>query len=202
MKKILLFVLFLMIGVSSNAQVRYIFNNRTNSLSITAIVLYKLNSSNFYYKEENLNIEDLPVNSIKNYYAYDKKNKKLYVETAEGNYVIVLMDDYAKYYKKADNITSLKDDDIKAEILTVNQKLADYYNLENAKKQKAIDERKAKEKEDSLRKAKEDSLLKAQQKQKMEIYRKTHKFSHVPVANGSLHCTFCDTKIEISDTII
>lgn len=132
MKKIILFVFLHLFVVTISAQVKNFFGSG-NAKSIIAIVLYKKGNAGYFHKTENLKQDVLYVNSIKRYYAYDKKNKKLYAETQEGNFVIELEESYAKYYKKADDIPSMNEEDIYDVVLSVNKKLEAHFEAENVK---------------------------------------------------------------------
>ena len=72
--------------------------DETNSLMRKALVLYTMDGKGFYHKQENVSLPI--VRSIEDNYAYDKKSHELYVVTSNGNVVITVADNYAKFLKK------------------------------------------------------------------------------------------------------
>jgi hypothetical protein len=170
-----------------------------NSISRKAFVFYRLDNG-FYKKEENVMLDR--VISVKNIYAYNKKSHELYCSNEHGNYVIVLNDYYAKIYKKLKTVPQLKADEIPPLVEKENQKVIDYNEAENEKKRQKIAIAKAKAKADSLEKVRQDSLAKIAEAKRIEDYRNTHTWSHIPTNKQSLWCTLCEKNISTKETVI
>ena len=191
MPRKLLLLIFLFSLSSLNAQIY----NENNSLMRKALVLYQKDAKGFYQKTENV---ILPVvNNISEVYAYDKKSQELYVQTANGNYVIIVDKDNAKIYKKSKSIPQLKGDELTAAITEINQSLASKFERLNIERQRYIDDSIRIAKEDSIRRAKEDSI----RRKKAEQYRQVHCWLDVPTKGISLKCAFCDERT-YKDSII
>ena len=191
MPRKLLLLIFLFSLSSLNAQIY----NENNSLMRKALVLYQKDAKGFYQKTENV---ILPVvNNISEIYAYDKKSQELYVQTANGNYVIIVDKDNAKIYKKSKSIPQLKGDELTAAITEINQSLASKFERLNIERQRYIDDSIRIAKEDSIRRAKEDSI----RRKKAEQYRQVHCWLDVPTKGISLKCAFCDERT-YKDSII
>ncbi len=199
MKKLFLLILLQLAFVFySNAQIQKTFD-WTNTIAIIGLQEYDSKYGDFFVKKENTWVRWLPVEDVINYYAYDKKNKKLYVETKHGNYVITLKDNEASYYKK--NVPNLKIEKLDEAITEANKRLEERISVENANIQKRIDEQKAREREKQLQKEREDSIKKVRDLEAREVYRKNHKYTDIPVKKGTLYCDFCKKSVEIDDTI-
>lgn len=107
-----------------------------NSASRTAIVLYIPDAQGFYHKQTNVSVNN--VDNIEAQYAFDKKNKKLYVATAYGNYVIELTESKAKLVKKDKSIPQVKDKDIEALVISVNNSLDEKFAQYNIDREQFI----------------------------------------------------------------
>ena len=184
MHRKLLLLIFLFSLSSLNAQIY----NENNSLMRKALVLYQKDAKGFYQKTENVSLP--VVNNISEIYAYDKKSQELYVQTANGNYVIIVDKDNAKIYKKSKSIPQLKGDELTAAITEINQSLASKFKRLNIERQRYIDDSIRIAKEDSIRRAKEDSI----RRKKAEQYRQVHCWLDVPTKGISLKCAFCDER--------
>ena len=184
MHRKLLLLIFLFSLSSLNAQIF----NENNSLMRKALVLYQKDAKGFYQKTEN--VSRPVVNNISESYAYDKKAQELYVQTANGNYVITVDKDNAKIYKKSKSIPQLKGDELTAAITKINQSLASKFERLNIERQRYIDDSIRIAKEDSIRRAKEDSI----RRKKAEQYRQAHRWLDVPTKGISLKCAFCDER--------
>ena len=176
MHRKLLLLIFLFSLSSLNAQIY----NENNSLMRKALVLYQKDAKGFYQKTENVSLP--VVNNISEIYAYDKKSQELYVQTANGNYVIIVDKDNAKIYKKSKSIPQLKGDELTAAITEINQSLASKFKRLNIERQRYIDDSIRIAKEDSIRRAKEDSI----RRKKAEQYRQVHCWLDVPTKGISL----------------
>ena len=184
MHRKLLLLIFLFSLSSLNAQIY----NENNSLMRKALVLYQKDAKGFYQKTENVSLP--VVNNISESYAYDKKAQELYVQTANGNYVITVDKDNARIYKKSKSIPHLKGDELTAAITKINQSLASKFERLNIERQRYIDDSIRIAKEDSIRRAKEDSI----RRKKAEQYRQAHRWLDVPTKGISLKCAFCDER--------
>lgn len=94
MKLIKSFLFFALLLFSVGARGQY---TSENSFMRKALVVYHKNSKGFYQCDENVMVES--VQNITSVYAYDKKANNLFVRTINGNYVITLNKDYAKFIK-------------------------------------------------------------------------------------------------------
>lgn len=188
MKRLLLFVFLLLVVITISAQVKFAFG-KGNAKSIIALVLYEKENSDYFYKVENVEQDVLSVKDIKKYYAYDKKNKKLYAETQYGNYVIELEDSYANYYKKADVIPSLKEENIFSIVTSVNDKLKVYYDAENIKIKNSFIEKRRLDREKYVK----DSIDKIEkQRAEREQYRKNNSWRKLKFSvPHTLECEIC-----------
>lgn len=195
MKKIFLSLVSLLTFGATQAQVY----NELNSLVRKALVLYEKDSKGFYIKKEN--VEFPTVSNIVSSYAYIKKSHELYAQTANANFVITVGDNYAKFLKRNNSIPQLKDEKLDEAISKVNSQLEEKYTELNRLRQKQIEDSIAKAKRDSINKAKQDSINFVQISQQKEKYRKSHKWSDVPIANISLSCSLCDKTIYGKDSL-
>lgn len=200
MKKLISILLLFSIAMYCNGQdkVAYRFD-KYNSKSITAIVNFQAIGMGFFKKETNKTYSELYIKRIKRYYAYDKKNQGLYVETAEGNFLIELNSKYAKYYKQ--NVTNLKGQELDDAVAAVSKSIVDYYEAKNIEAQKALDDERERVKKEKLRIEREDSIKKVRDLEAREVYKKKHKYTDIPVKKGTLYCDFCKKSVEIDDTI-
>lgn len=194
--------------------------NVSNTKTIFAIVSYYKNNDGFFNKIENSRTNYIEEYKIQKYYAYDKKNKKLYFVTDYGNYVAELKDEYAKKYKKSTSIPQLKEKDITILIDSINNDLAIKISYINNARQEQIDRMieqarldSIKARLDSIKMAREreiaDSLYRIEVEQKRlarikqeEKYIKTHNWKLVPTGYNKIYCVFCEENVETNDTII
>lgn len=180
-----------------------------NSASRTAIVLYTPDAQGFYHKQTNVSVNH--VNNIEAQYAFDKKNKKLYVATAYGNYVIELTESVAKRVKKNKLIPQVKDKDIDALVVSVNNSLDEKFAKYNLERElfitDSIERAKEKERFIALEKARQDSIEKANKQAEINSYRAAHDWHWLPIKKKSqysysnltetvpLDCSLCDKRI-------
>ena len=185
-----------------------------NSASRTALVLYTPDAQGFYHKQTNVAVNN--VNNIEAQYAYDKKSKKLYVATAYGNYVIELTDSKANLVKKDKSIPQVKEKDIDALVLSVNNSLDEKFAQYNLEREQFITDSIAQAKEKArlaaIQKALEDSIEMAQTQEAMKYYRAAHNWHWLPIKKNSrysyssstetvpLECAICDKKISSYST--
>lgn len=215
MKKTLLVIILQLVALASFAQVEQSLNVY-NTESIVAIVSYVKNSDGFFDKTENSRTNFMNKNNIQRYYAYDKKNKKLYFTTDYGNYVAVLKDDYAKICKKSNTLPQLKEAEITLLIDANNKVLEEKIYYLNRANQEQIDFRKEQERQDSIRMVREQErqdsirkdaeekarLAKIERDKEKEKYFNSHHWNRVPTANIKIHCDYCEENIETTDTIV
>lgn len=212
MKRTVFVIIACLLCVVSQAQLRTEFN-QYNTKSITAIVCYRKNLEGFYYKVENVRVTKLESTKIWNYYAYDKKNQKLYVEAEDGNYVVELNDNYAKIYKKASLIPQLKEKEIPSVVASTTTAVGKRFAQKNKQIQEEKDRIAAQQREDSIRKAQQDSIRRVEEERaqerarqerldRMRNYARTHRWSHVPVKQCQIYCEYCEKMIDTRDTIV
>lgn len=212
MKRTVFVIIACLLCVVSQAQLKTEFN-QYNTKSITAIVCYRQNMEGFYYKVENVRVIKLESTKIWNYYAYDKKNQKLYVEAEDGNYVVELNDNYAKIYKKASLIPQLKEKEIPSVVASTTTAVGKRFAQRNKQIQEEKDRIAAQQREDSIRKAYQDSVRRVEEERaqerarqerldRMKSYARTHRWSHVPVKRCQIYCEYCEKTVETEDTVI
>ena len=195
MKKIfLLLVIFYMAGVESNAQQ---WNKKTPP-SVTAILLYVKNDKGFYLKKQYVGVSRIDFSSVINYYAFDKKNEKIYFETESGNFSIYYDKDVANIIN-VKKIPKLKGDDLNKAIDSVNERLNEKFDKLNTIHQQEVD---ARIKVEAIKKAKEDSILRAKIAFEDQKYKESHNPILVPVKDGSIYCEYCQKDIDVKDSLV
>ena len=197
MKRMSLIILVALSALLSSAQY-----NTYNSTARTAIVLYKLDAQGFYQRSSNVAVDN--VDNVVNHYAYDKKNKKLYVTTKCGNYVITLSGEMEKAVKKNKSIPQLKQEQIQELIAQHSSELDRTYAHLNEYRENQINDsiaqvrerekRAALERERQAReKARQDSIVQAQAAARA-AYRAQHEWYMFPI-DQSLNCSLCDKHV-------
>lgn len=185
-----------------------------NSSSRTAIVLYIPDAQGFYHKQTNVSVNN--VDNIEAQYAFDKKNRKLYVATAYGNYVIELTESKAKLVKKDKSIPQVKDKDIDALVVSVNNSLDEKFAQYNLEREQfitdSIEYAKEQERLAVIEKARLDSIEKANKQAEINRYKAAHDWHWLPIKKKSsyryssstetvpLQCVICDKKISSYST--
>lgn len=106
MKQLLIFLLVLISFIPVSAQ-NY---GALNSLSRRAMVIWHKGSNGYYYRDSEQMING--VTGIEKQYAFDKKERILYVLTSIANVAITLDKDNAKAIKKDKSIPQIKGDEI------------------------------------------------------------------------------------------
>ena len=195
MARKLLLLIFLFSLSSLNAQIY----NENNSLMRKALVLYQKDAKGFYQKTENVSLP--VVNNISESYAYDKKSQELYVITSNGNCVITVAENYAKFLKKNKSIPQLKDVELEAAVERANLQLEERFALLNQQRQRAIEDSIAKAKADSIEQARLDSIRLAKIERQKQDYRNAHNWRWVPIPKESLSCSLCDKNIYYGDSL-
>lgn len=198
MKKLTTLFLFFIFAYTAYSQ-EYMYNN-LNSVSRNAIVIYQKDARGFYYKLEN--VSQKLVDTYKRCYAYDKKNKQLYVKGDYANYVVTIRDNDVKSLKKNKDIPKLKGEELQIAIKRVNAELDEKFTQLNAKRQEEIEAAIAKAKADSIQKAREDSISQVRKAEEKELYCKSHSWDWIPVPRTSNKCSLCDKNISINDSIL
>ena len=190
--KLVLMALFLVICVVASAQVHNF--NIYNSSHRKVLALYVPDKDGIYQKSDAQEVKE--ISEAGQYYAYDKKAKKLYVKTATGNYEVSLDDYYAKEFKKNKVIPQLKEAEIAVLVNRVNQELSEHFSQVNAERRKEIEAARIKAYNDSVEEAQRQARLCAARverlKQEREDYLKQHDWRSVPTGNHSLYCTLCE----------
>ena len=197
MKLIKSFLFFVLLLFSVGARGQY---TSENSFMRKALVVYHKNSKGFYQCDENVMVES--VQNITSVYAYDKKANNLFVRTINGNYVITLNKDYAKFIKNNKQIPKLSEVEINKIVKAVNENLSKFYSEKNDSIKQAIKRMREKEIEDSIRnvekqRREQEEIQKIQlaREQGFESYRKKFYYSIVPVNQMKLKCSVCNKTI-------
>ena len=188
----LFLILFIMQVSRVQAQV-YKFNYLNSSLR-KVLALWVADKDGIYQKSDLSEVKE--VFEAATYYAYNKKEKKLYVKTSTGNYEISLDDYYAKEFKKNKAIPQPKTAEIAEIVQRVNQEMADEFTKKNAVRRQEIEAARIKAYNDSVAAAKEEARKlaerQAQLKAEREQYIKEHDWNQVPTGGKSLYCTICE----------
>ena len=192
-------ILILLVSLFSLTSLHAQIYNEANSLIRKALVLYQKDAKGFYQKTENVSLP--VVNNISESYAYDKKSQELYVITSNGNCVITVADNYAKFLKNNKNIPQLKGAELNAAVLGASKKLEEHFALLNQQRQRQIEDSIAKAKADSIEKAKQDSIRLITLRNQRENYRKSHDWYWVPIYKTSLKCSLCNESVYSEDSI-
>lgn len=185
----------------------------SNSMSRTAIVQYIKDAQGFYQRQQNQTVDI--VKDVEYKYAFDKKQKKLYVTTSYGNYVIGMTDEQAKLIKKDKTIPQFKTDEIENLILSNNASLAEKYASLNSSREKFITDsinRVREQERIALERARRDSIEKANKERALNTYRAQHNWHWLPIKSKSkysyssgtstvpLECVLCDKRISSYST--
>lgn len=149
-------------------------------LKITAIVSYDMDNDGYYICHKDSVVKN--TYPIIKYYAYDKKNHKLYAFATNANYVYDCDDSFHKKTRK--DIPFLKNEDINILIENHNKELKEKFD--NYNQQRTIHIRDSIQKVEELAKKREEETLKRQQE-----YVKTHN-KHYMKKNQPLKCLICD----------
>lgn len=186
--------------------------NQYNSASRTAIVLYIPDAQGFYHKQTNVSVNN--VDNIEAQYAFDKKNRKLYVATAYGNYVIELTESKAKLVKKDKSIPQVKDKDIDALVVSVNNSLDEKFAQYNLEREQfitdSIEYAKEQERLAAIEKARLDSIEKANKQAEINRYKAAHDYHWLPISPNNdtykysnsvdLKCDLCNESVHSYST--
>lgn len=192
MKKLLF--LFCMMAVTLCAHAQF---TAYNSVQRKFITTYELGSDGYYKRVTQKLVAT--IDEVEKYYAYDKKERNLYVLTPKGNAVITLTQNEAKRYKKDKGIPQLKGEALYAAIAQHTKRIDEKYAALNEARTKHIQDS-IKAREDSIAKAIADSIAAerqreaklAQEKKAREDYRNSHYWHDVPTGNISLYCDDCE----------
>lgn len=192
MKKLLF--LFCMMAVTLCAHAQF---TTYNSVQRKFITTYELGSDGYYKRVTQKQVE--MIDEVEKYYAYDKKERNLYVLTPNGNAVITLTQDEAKRYKKDKSVPQLKGEALYVAIAQHTKLIDEKYAALNEARTKHIQDS-IKAREYSIAKAIADSIAAerrreaklAQEKKAREDYRNSHNWHDVPTNNLSLYCDDCE----------
>ena len=164
------------------------FDN-TNSVVRKTLLVYEMNSNGFYHKKQGALVDK--VEKVVSLYAFDKKSSNLYVQTENGNYVVVLNKEHAKIYKQSKLAPFIDEEMVDAEIERVNRMLEEHFESLNAARTKHLQDSAQKVKNDSLEKIRQDSIQQAFQKAVDLKYRQTHNWHDLPMNKIGLECFLC-----------
>lgn len=186
MKQLLIFLLVLISFIPVSAQ-NY---GALNSLSRRAMVIWHKGSNGYYYRscEQMIN----GVTSIEKQYAFDKKERILYVLTAIANVAITLDKDNAKAIKKDKSIPQLKGDELNQLIAAYSKQLDNKFTRLNEQRRVFIQDSIAKVRADSIERVRKHERYLAQLKKEADEYRNTHNWRRVPTDKVYLTCSICD----------
>lgn len=192
MKKLLF--LFCMMAVTLCAHGQFTVYN---SMQRKFITTYELGSDGYYKRVTQKQVTS--IDEVEKYYAYDKKERNLYVLTPKGNAVITLTQNEAKRYKKDKSVPQLKGEALYVAIAQHTKLIDEKYAALNEARTKQIQDS-IKAREDSIAKAIADSIAAerqreaklAQEKKAQEDYRNSHDWHNVPTNNISLYCDDCE----------
>lgn len=159
--------------------------SKSNTTSIIALSIYEKDNNGYYHLSKNK-----PVDIIKDAetYAYDKKTRKLYVETYNGNYEITLNKELAGIYKKNKFIPQVNGDKLIYIINKVNNKLSANFNKINEDVKIAEQQKKKIQEQERQNEIKKTNYI------------KTHEWNILPIGNIPLKCDYCDYYIT-TDTL-
>lgn len=209
MKK--LFFTLLIGAVALVALAQYERFDASNSYHIETLEAYAPDAQGYLVQSKN---PTYAVDSIDHIYAYDKKTKTAYVQTARGNYAVMLKDDMAKQVQKDKSVNKLKGKDLQAAIEVCNIRLkqkAEKYNLdheaymqvlrEQARQKRIEDSIKEAHRQDSLARVREAERL-AQEQRELQEYRKTHDWHWMPRDGAKIKCLMDDCDNYLTDDSI
>lgn len=183
-KRGLISCMLLLASISCMAQ----FDN-TNSVVRKTLLEYEMNSNGYYHKKEGALVDK--VEKVVSLYAFDKKSSNLYVQTENGNYVVVLNKEHAKIYKQSKLAPFIDEKQVDAEIERVNRMLEEHFESLNAARTKHLQDSAQKVMNDSLEKIRQDSIQLAFQKAVDIKYRQTHNWHDLPMNKIGLECILC-----------
>ncbi len=191
--KIFLQILLLtLVALPLNAQY-----SSENSFLRKAIVLYEKGQNGFYQCFENRMVES--VNNVVSVYGYDKKTHNLYVSTYNGNYVVTLNNDYAKFVKKNNLIPKISDSEIEPIVKQVNLNLKNKFDSKNDSIRAYLVQLRQKEIEDSIKEERRIAEEKEQKRkeelalqERLQAYRDNNDPYVIPVYGFKTKCDVCD----------
>lgn len=168
-----------------------------------AILLYSRDSKGFYTSQTNVPVTVMEKSAV--CYAYDKKNKQLYLSTNYGNFVVKVNDDVAKQVKKDKNIPQMSGAELNAKVQAVNRQLDERFERLNQERRTFIADSIAavreKERLAAIERARQDSIRKAQRQEALKRYRATHSWRWLPVNVSKLRCDLCDESVSVRDSV-
>ena len=164
------------------------FDN-TNSVVRKTLLVYEMNSNGFYHKKQGALVDK--VEKVVSLYAFDKKSSNLYVQTENGNYVVVLNKEHAKIYKQSKLAPFIDEEMVDAEIERVNRMLEEHFESLNAARTKHLQDSAQKVKIDSLEKIRQDSIQRACQNAVDLKYLHAHNSHDLPMNIIWLECFLC-----------
>lgn len=193
MKQLFILISILFICLSSVAHV-----DINGAEKIKAIVLYTANQKGFYERKSNIELDTL-VQALKAY-AYDKKNRNLYVLTRYGNVVMTLSKDKAKSVKKDTSIPQFTGNALNDIVDRHNKELDNKFTQLNSRRETEISDSINQKRADSIAAQKTVEALNELVKRQRESYLHEHNYHDVPTGNIPLHCLICGNDIK-SDSV-
>lgn len=164
-----------------------------NSLVRKVIVAYEKDANGFYQKKDAALVDK--VDNVVSMYAFDKKSSNLYVQTEDGNYVVVLNKEYAKIYKQSKLAPMLDEEQIDAEVQRVSRTLAEHFDALNKTRRQRLTDSIMKVRRDSLERVRRDSIEKATKIAAEQQYLASHTWRELPVNKIGMKCIDCGTTV-------
>ena len=183
-KRRLITVMLLMSSLCCMAQ----FDTQ-NSFVRKTIVEYEMGTDGYYHKKEGALVDK--VDNVVSTYAFDKKTNNLYVQTENGNFIVVLNKEYAKIYKQSKLAPIIDEKLIDDEVARVSRMLEERFESYNTTRTKHLRDSAERVRRDSLEKIRQDSIQKAFQLAVDQKYKETHNWHEVPVNKLGVECILC-----------
>lgn len=173
------------------------FDN-TNTISRIARILYSEDNNNKFIKNKNVNVDN--VDEIIKIYAYDARNKKLYLYTKKGNFEIKVDKQTHKLYKDDYQLTKFKNKELEHYASCIDKMLEESYNNYNSYQDKYVEDSINCDMIDSLKKVKYLSyskILQDYEEDKIPLMKKyaENRDWHWTPNPSSLKCLFCNKRI-------
>ncbi|MBR1506331.1 MAG: hypothetical protein IJ614_09510 [Prevotella sp.] len=164
-----------------------------NSVVRKVIVAYEKGADGFYHKKDGALVDK--VDNVVSMYAFDKKSSNLYVQTEDGNYVVVLNKEYAKIYRQSKLAPIIDEKFIDAEVERVNKLLEDRFEQWNTTRRQYLRDSVEKVRRDSLEKIRQDSIQKAMERAVEKKYMESHTWRDLPTNKIGLECVECGYQV-------
>ena len=176
--------------------------NRGASPSV-AMTIYVPDEQGIYQKKTNVPVKSMEKSA--SCYAYDKKGKCLYFFTEFGNFAVKINDETSKVVKKDEKIPQLSGEELRSQIMHIDQLLEEKFTRLNANRRRVIADSIAAVKErqrlEAIERARQDSIRRANEIVRLNRYRAEHKWRWVPVNVSRLDCSLCEESISVADSV-